>query len=136
MEDMREAQQVNKEAQWQSDKDATNCKGCTKEFSISRRRVSCYLSPFFKLFIIIFSSPEPKAQVIFSDQNLSVLRPRSHCRKLFTFSSSSPEPLSQFQPNLAQSILGWRGFKFVQMKCPALIQREIITILRKCIDKF
>ena len=36
--------------------------------------------------------------------------------KLFTFSSSSPEPLGQFQPNLAQSILGWRGFKFVQMK--------------------
>ena len=31
--------------------------------------------------------------------------------KLFTFSSSSPEPLGQFQPNLAQSILGWRGFK-------------------------
>ena len=26
--------------------------------------------------------------------------------KLFTFSSSSPEPLGQFQPNLAQSILG------------------------------
>ena len=30
--------------------------------------------------------------------------------------SSYPEPLGQFQPNLAQSILGWRGFKFVQMK--------------------
>ena len=28
------------------------------------------------------------------------------CLKLFTFSSSSPEPLGQFQPNLAQSILG------------------------------
>ena len=48
-------------------------------------------------------------------------------RKLFTFSSSSPEPLGQFQPNLAQSILGWRGFKFVQMKGPALFQGEIIT---------
>ena len=35
--------------------------------------------------------------------------------KLFTFSSSSQELLGQFQPNLAQSILGWRGFKFVQM---------------------
>ena len=23
------------------------------------------------------------------------------------------EPLNQFQPNLAQSIHGWRGFKFV-----------------------
>ena len=70
------------------------------------------------------SSPELKAQVSFSDQNLSVVR---RCRrKLFTF-SSSPEPLGQFQPNLAQNILGWRGFKFVQMKGPALFQGEIIT---------
>ena len=28
------------------------------------------------------------------------------CHKLFTFSSSSPEPLDQFQPNLAQASLG------------------------------
>ena len=63
------------------------------------------------MFPLIFSSPEPKAQVSFSDQNLSTVRHRCccHCRrccKLFTFSSSSPEPLGQFQPNLAQSILG------------------------------
>ena len=57
----------------------------------------------FMVFAIFISSPEPKAQVCFSDQNLSVVH---HCRKLFTFSSSSPEPLNQFQPNLAQSILG------------------------------
>ena len=67
---------------------------------------------------IVFSSPEPKAQVSFSDHNLSVVRRRRRrrrwrCRcKLFTFSSSSPEPLGQFQPNLAQSILVQRGFKF------------------------
>ena len=76
------------------------------------------------------SSPELKAQVSFSDQNLSVVRRCRHCcccRKLFTFSSSSPEPLGQFQPNLAQNILGWRGFKFVQTKGPALFQGEIIT---------
>ena len=60
------------------------------------------------LWIPVFSSPELKVEVSFSDC-LSV-------RKLFTFSSSSPEPLSQFQPNLAQSIFGWRRFKFVQMK--------------------
>ena len=57
----------------------------------------------------VFSSPEPKAQVTFTNQNLSVVRHRRFCRcrrKLFTFSSSSPEPLGQFQPNLAQSILG------------------------------
>ena len=79
---------------------------------------------------IVFSSPEPKAQVSFSDQNLSVVRRCRRCRcchcrrKLFKFSSSSPEPLGLFQPNLAQSILGWRGFKFVQMKGPALFQGE------------
>ncbi|XP_062617135.1 RUN and FYVE domain-containing protein 2-like isoform X1 [Saccostrea cucullata] len=41
VEDMREAQQAVKEAQWISDKEATNCKGCSKEFSISRRRHHC-----------------------------------------------------------------------------------------------
>ena len=59
----------------------------------------------------IISSPELKAQVSFSDHLssvvcLSVRLPvcpsvcLSVC-KLFTFSSSSPEPLGQFQPNLA-----------------------------------
>ena len=38
---------------------------------------------------------------------------RRGCHKLFKFSSSSPEPLCQFQPNLARSILGWRGITFV-----------------------
>ena len=49
------------------------------------------------------SSPEPKAQVSFSDHNLSVVRRRCRHRrsshryrcKLFTF-SSSPEQLGQF----------------------------------------
>ena len=36
--------------------------------------------------------------------------------KLFTFSSSSLEPLHQFQPNLAQSILGWIRFNFLKIK--------------------
>ena len=58
----------------------------------------------------ISSSPEPKAQVSFSDQNLSVVRRRFRCsrrrrRILFIFSSSQ-EPQGQFQPNLVQSILG------------------------------
>ena len=53
--------------------------------------------------------PEPKAQVSFSDQNLSVVRRRCRrrrCRKLFTFSSSSQEPHGHIQSNLAQNILG------------------------------
>ena len=73
-----------------------------------------------------FTSPEPKAQVSFPEQNLSVVRRRCRC-KLFTFSSSSPEPLGQHQPNLAQ--------KNVQMKGPALFPGEIITKLRKYIDE-
>ena len=36
------------------------------------------------------------------------------------FLSSFPEPIDQFQPNMAQSILGERKFKFVQMKGYAL----------------
>jgi hypothetical protein len=44
-----------------------------------------------------------------------------------TFSTSSPEPLGQFQPNLAQIIFGGRGFKFVQMKGIVSLQGEIIA---------
>ena len=40
--------------------------------------------------------------------------------------SSSPEPLSQFQPNLVQGIFGLRGIKFVQLKGSVLFQGQII----------
>ena len=53
-----------------------------------------------------FRSPEPSAQVRFVRCRRRCRRCRRRCRKLFTFSSSSSEPLGQFQPNLAQSILG------------------------------
>ena len=67
--------------------------------------------PWYGLVVFAFYSPGPKAQVSFSDQNLFVVhRCRWRCHKLFTFSSSSPESQVQFQPNLAQSIIGWRGF--------------------------
>ena len=74
-----------------------------------------------------------KAQVSFSDHNLSVVRrfryrrrrsQHRRCRKLFTFSSSSPESQGIFHPNMAKSILGWMGFKFVQMKGLAFFQGE------------
>ena len=80
----------------------------TEVFNVSMSR----LVPFLFAWILLFSSPEPKAQVSFSDRNLSVVHHRRcrrcywRCRKLFTFSSSSPEILGLFQPNLAQSILG------------------------------
>ena len=44
---------------------------------------------------------------------------------------SSQEPLSQFQPNLAQSIPWSRGFKFAQMKDPTIFQGELIKKLQK-----
>ena len=105
----------------------------------------CQYWAWFGFYIVLcvlwcfFSSPEPKAQVSFSDKSFSVVRRRCCCRhcchKLFTFSSSSPEPLDQFQPNLAQNILGWGGYKFVQIKASALFQGEIITKYRIYIDE-
>ena len=101
-----------------------------------QNEIFIYYNVFIFLWLylfLLFSLPEPKAQESFSDQNLYILC--RHCRKLFTF-SSFPEPLCQFQPNLAQSILRCRGFKFVQMKGSALFQGEIITKFWKYIDKF
>ena len=56
--------------------------------------------------IIFLSSSELKAQVSFSDR-LSPSSVRPSVCKLFLFSTYSQEPLGQFQPNLAQSILQW-----------------------------
>ena len=42
--------------------------------------------------------------------------------------SSSPEPLSQFQPNLAQNIFGWVGFMFLQIK-KTIIYYKVYNIL-------
>ena len=110
----------------------------TWNFKISQMNVCIKLSKYFR---VIFSSPKPKVQVSFSDHNLSIIscflcrrccrwrrrsRRRRRCRKLFTF-SSSPELLDQFKPNLVQTILGWRGFKFVLMKDHNLFQGKIIT---------
>ena len=40
---------------------------------------------------------------------------------------TTPEPLGQFQPNLAHSFYGWGEIKSVQMKGHALCQEEIIA---------
>ena len=40
--------------------------------------------------------------------------------------SSSPEPLSQFQPILAQSIIGWGGFKFLLKKKQSIILKLLM----------
>ena len=72
----------------------------------------------FLVFFKVLSSPKLKAQVSFSDRLLSVVclsvRLSDGC-KLFIFSTSSPEPLGQFQSN-----------KFVQVKGHAPLQVEII----------
>ena len=52
-----------------------------------------------------------------------------------TYKSSYPEPLGLFQLSLAESILGWREFNFVQMKGYAIFQGEIIINEQKYIDK-
>ena len=110
-----------------------------------RHSLNCEIRPIFckkalfpnSLYIIIKIGQRVKENLnptmfFNSDQEVEFLAFLITCRlssvcKLSTFSSSSLEPLGQFQPNLAQSILGWRRFKFVQMKGPALFQGEIIT---------
>ena len=78
----------------------------------------------------VFSLPELKATVNFSDRLSFVVspyvRPSTCLSKLFTFSSSSPDPLDQFQTNLAQGNLGGRGFKFIEMKGHSISQGEVI----------
>ena len=70
--------------------------------------------------VSIFSSPEPKAQVSFSDQNLSVVlccccrRCRCCCRKLFTFHRTTGPVSTKF----AQSIPGWRWFSLFKWRAP------------------
>ena len=90
---------------------------------------ACYDNKYvWMLYAYLFSSSELKAQVSFSDHLSCVvcLSVRLSVCKLFTFSSSSPESPDQFYPNLAQSIPGWKGFKFVQMKGHAVTKGVII----------
>ena len=78
-------------------------------------------------YVFIFCLPEPMAQVSFFDQNFSVVRRRCRrrCRcRIFIFFSGTTGP---FSTKLPQSILEWRGFKFIQMKGPSIFQGEIIT---------
>ena len=50
--------------------------------------------------------------------------------KFFTFSSSSPEPLGQFQPNLAESIPGWKDHSLFQVKIIVEKGKHIDKILK------
>ena len=55
--------------------------------------------------------------------------------KLFTFSSSSQEPLGQLQPNFAQSILGWRVLKGPH-PFPRVDKGQKIKIISKTLKMF
>ena len=103
-----------------------------KKYFITRKNVTCFKRvlclPFIARIIRFLTSPELKAQVRYWSSVRPVVRPSvgpSACNR-FTFSTSSPEPPRQFQPNLAHSILGWRGFNFIQRK-RILFQGEKIT---------
>ena len=88
--------------------------------------------------LTLFSSPEPKAQVSFSDQNLSSVRRRRCCRKRFTFSSnysSSQEPGGNFNQTWHKAFLGEGNSSLFKWKGPTFFQGEIITKLQKYIDK-
>ena len=90
----------------------------------SRFRWFQFILILIEWFCFFFSSPEPKAQVSFSDRLLSVVH--LYVYKLLTISSSSPEPLGRFNQNLAQCILGWKGFNYLQRKGHALFKGKII----------
>ena len=78
-----------------------------------------FLIGFIK--IVLFSSPELKSQISFSERLLFVV-----CLIIYHIWTSSIEPLGQFQPNMVQSILQQRVFKFVQMRVHAVFQGDII----------
>ena len=66
---------------------------------------------------MIFSAPEPKAQVHYCDHALSVVRPSSVClsvrRWLFTISTSPLKPLNRIQQNLTRRKNSTSSTKFV-----------------------
>ena len=49
---------------------------------------------------------------------------------------SSPEAMCQFQPNLAQSSLGWRGFKFVQKRAKLFSKGRYLQNSENTLMKF
>ena len=40
--DMKQVSSIMKESVWEEDKNITDCKGCSKAFSVSRRKVTAY----------------------------------------------------------------------------------------------
>ena len=102
-----------------------------KKLCKTAMKVHLLILNLFIALCMTLSSPESKAQVSLYDQILSVVR---HfcccCRKLFTFSSSSPEPLGWFQPNLVQSIFGWRDTILFKWRARPFPRGDIFEIAK------
>ena len=89
-------------------------------FFLSKVEPSAGTQTYHMFFI---SSPEPKVQVRFADHNLSVVCLHCcHC-KLFKLSSSSPEPLGQFQPKLGIKHSWVKGIHVCSSEGPCLFPR-------------
>lgn len=71
----------------------------------------------------LLSSPELRVQELFWSPVVLLFVCLFVCVCCFHI---SPEPRDQFQSILIQSILGWSGFKFIQMKETTLLQEKVI----------
>ena len=82
-----------------------------------------------KFFQNVFRSAEPKAQVSYPNHNLSFVCRCRRQRHLSVVNFSHFLLLQNHWANFnqTQSIFGWSGLKFVQMKDPVLFQGENIT---------
>ena len=90
-----------------------------------------HISPHLTFWNHLFSSPEPKARVSYCHSAPSVVRPSvrrrrpsssSVHRKLFTFSTSSPEPLDGFWWNLVGMKYSWSLTSFWARSAQGWIQ--------------
>ena len=86
----------------------------TEFIAMIKKHVGCSIVTFESIpksnFWPVFSSPEPKARVSYCHSAPSVVRhrrPSSSFRKLFTLSTSSPEPLDGFWWNLVGMKYSW-----------------------------
>ena len=97
--------------------------------------VYAHLGPIFQSGVRLFSSPEPKAQVSFSDQNLSVVRRCRHCcrcrcccchccRKLCSNEGPCPSPRGD---NYEIVKIHWRNLKIFLSRTTGPISTQLGT---------
>ena len=74
-----------------------------------------------------FNLPWHKAYLD-EDQFFNFVQMKGHALFQGEIFTKSPEPLGQFQPDLAQNILGWREFKFVQIRNHSILKKKKMDI--------